>query len=367
MRLIFVTREGFVLPGARVRCYNFSRELARHGIETQVLSFADSLGAKDGENESRMGACEKVKFNYRAFRKLAKDKSAVLCIQRFNYHSFAPYLANIFRGNRLILDLDDWEMRENPKYYFGFYPSSKAHYFTRTIARRSVFCIAASRFLEDFLKDFNSKTYYLPSGVDTEVFKPLPYNSDNGKIVFSWIGTLHKKEYIENIGFVLEGFARLRKQYSHIYFEIAGDGIYRADLLRLLAGLNDPQIRFKGWIAPEAVPQYLANIHIGTLPVARDNKFNLAKSPTKLFEYMAMARPTVSSCIGEPRHIISDGTDGFLAQGKEEFIAKMRELIENPDLCRLIGARARHKAEANYSLKVLGAKLGLILKENLKN
>ena len=153
MKIIFITREGYSLPGARIRCYNFSRELSKYGIETQVLSFSDDLGAKDGAGESELNVKDKIKFNVEAFKKLLKEKEALFCVQRLNYHSFAPYLAYLFHRNknRIILDLDDWEMREDPKYHFGFYPSSKAHFLTRLISKKSIFCIAASKYLEDFL------------------------------------------------------------------------------------------------------------------------------------------------------------------------------------------------------------------------
>jgi glycosyltransferase involved in cell wall biosynthesis len=362
MKIIFITREGYRLPGARIRCYNFSRELSKYGIDTEVLSFSDSLGAKDGEEESRMGLKDKIRYNWEAFRRLAADKKAILYIQRFNYHSLAPYLACLFNKNRFVLDLDDWEMRENPKYYLGFYPSSKAHYFIRQIAKRSILCIAASRFLEKFLLEFNKKVYYIPSGVDTELFN-VPLNSINEKeIVFSWIGTLHKKEYVENIKFALDCFSALRKNYDFIYFDIVGDGIYNRALREIVSRFQDSHIRLKGWITPGTIPMYLANIHVGLLAVSRDTKFNRAKSPTKLFEYMAMVKPTVSSNIGEAAEIIQDKENGFSAKTKEEFIEKMQKLIEDPDLRQKMGKRARETVERNYSLKVLGKRLSEILK-----
>lgn len=362
MKIIFITREGYNLPGARVRCYNFAKELTRHNIDTEVLSFSDTLGAKDGAKESLMSLKDKIRFNYKAFNAVARNSEAVLYLQRFNYHSFAPYLAHLFNKNRIILDLDDWEIRDNPTYYFGLYPSSKAHYFTRSIAKRSVFCIAASRFLEEFLLTFNKKVYYIPSGVDTELFKPSFNGSIKDKIVFSWIGTFHKKEYIENIELALSCFGLLRKRYPHIYFEIVGDGIYKDSLVKLISQYSDKNILLKGWIEPDRIPEYLAGIHVGIMPVLRENKFNSAKSPTKLFEYMAMAKPTVSSCIGEPVHIISEGNDGFLAETKEEFAEKMQKLIEDSELRRLMGEKARQTIEKDYSLKVLGKRLHEIVK-----
>ena len=364
MKVIFITREGQRLPGARIRCYNFAKELNKHGLETEVLSFSDSLGAKDGEHESGMSFKEKVKHNWHAFNRLKMAKDAVFYIQRFNYHSFAPYLVHFLRRNKMILDLDDWEMRENPKDYLGFYPSSKAHYFTRQIAKRSVFCIAASRFLEDFLLEFNKKVYYMPTGVDTELFKAIPKNINKESIVFSWVGTLHKKEYIDNIDFALSCFTLLRKTYPHIYFEIVGDGIFVDELKKIVSRYNDKNILFKGWLDPSAIPEYLSSIDIGLLPVVENTKFNRAKSPTKLFEYMAMAKPTISSYVGETPVIVQSGMNGFLSRTKDEFVGNMRLLIENPDLHCQIGKKARKTIEERYSLDILGRQLLEIIKVN---
>lgn len=357
MKLIFITREGYSLAGARIRCYNFARELRERGVDAEILSFADNLGAKCGIFERQMGITEKLRLNLRAMRILLKKRNTFFYLQRFNYHFVAPYLANLFDKNKTILDLDDWEMRENPRYYFGIYPSSKAHYLTCRIAKRSAFCIAASRYLEEFLLQFNKKVYYIPSGVDTELFKPPLKNSDNKKIVFAWIGTFHKEEYIENIKFALDCFRELKRKYANIYFDIVGDGIYRDVLDAAINKFNEPGIQLKGWIEPDNIPSYLADIHIGLLPMARNTKFNMAKSPAKLFEYMAMAKPTVSSRIGEAEIIVKDGENGFLAGGREEFTEKMRKLIEDSSLRVQMGAAARASVEREYSLKVLGRRL----------
>lgn len=362
MKLIFITREGYRLPGARIRCYNFAKEINKYGIDAEVLSFSDTLGAKDGEKESQLSLTDKIRFNLCAFKKIAKQKNAVLYLQRFNYHSFAPCLAYAFNKNKIILDLDDWEMRENPRQYFGFYPSSKAHFFTSWIAKRSIVCIAASHFLKDFLLEFNKNVFYIPSVVDTELFRPSGKNPGDDKIVFSWIGTLHRKEYIENIGLALECFAALRKEYNHIYFDIVGDGIYKKYLIDIVKIFDDAHIRLRGWLNPCDVPAYLDNIHIGLMPIASKTKFNLAKSPTKLFEYMAMAKPTVSSNIGESPYIVKEGHNGLLADTKRDFIEKMSQLLNNPQLRQSLGCNARKSIENNYSLEVIGKRLYGILK-----
>jgi len=362
MKIIFITREGYNLPGARVRCYNFARELKRYGLQTEVLSFSDSLGAKDGKEEWKMSATQKITYNTIAFKKLAKEKDAIFIMHRLHYHSFGPYLAYLLNRDRLVFDLDDWEMRENPTYYFRIYPSSKAEFLTRRIASRSNICIAASKYLENYLSQFNKRAYYLPSGVDTELFKPVDGNSDDSKIIFSWTGTIHNRDIIENLKFIMECFSALRKKYSHIFLEIVGDGFCFDDFVKMADERRDGHIRIKGWIHPNDMPRYLSTIDIGLVPLIQNTRFNRAKSPVKLFEYMAMGKPTISSDIGEAANIIEDGANGMLAKTRGEFVRKIEDLILDRKLREEIGKRARFAVTKNYSLAILGKQLYEILR-----
>jgi glycosyltransferase involved in cell wall biosynthesis len=365
MKIIFITREGARLPGARIRCYRFAEELRKYGIETAILSFADHLAALDGEFEAQMGLKKKIKLNFLAWKELAQEKNAAFCLQRFHYHAFAPYLCSIFKKNRLILDLDDWEMREDPKYYFGFYPSSKAHYFIRQAAKRSVFCIAGSHYLEEFLSAFNKNTLLIPSGVDTEIFKPSGRVTSYDKIVFSWIGTFHRPEYVENIDLAVGCFLRLRKRFDHIYLDIVGAGIHEQSIKALVNRQNDGHIRLKEWIPHEQMPAYLDTIDIGLMPIAKDTKFNKAKSPTKVFEYMAMAKPVVASAVGECAIIFDDAQNGLLAKSEDEFTHKMRRLIEDRQLRQQLGINAKKSVEASASMRICGERFTNAIKKYL--
>lgn len=363
MKIVFVTRESYRLAGARVRCYGFAKKLREYGIETEVFSFADTLGAEDGQNESRIMLAEKLQYNYKALCALLKKKDAVFFIQKFNYHTLAPWIAHLLKGNRVIFDLDDWEMSEDPVYHFSWFPSSKAHFLTRMIARQSDLCIAASRFLQVFLAQCNKRSYYIVTGVDTETFKPVATERHNENIIFSWAGTFNKIEHVENIAFALRCFNEVRKQYQNIFFEIAGDGAYKEKVRALVEAYRDDRIILKGWFHPDRMAEYLNGVDIGLVPVAEDTKFNRAKSPTKLFEYMALAKATIASSIGEPSAVIDDGVTGFLAGSQEQFTKYMCLLIEDRSLCKRLGENARRSVEEKYSLNVLSAALHGILKE----
>ena len=359
MKVIFITREGYNLSGARVRCYNFARALRKYGVDTEVFSFADNLGAKCGEKEFEMSCLDKIKYNIEAFKALLnKEKDAVFFMQRLNYHTLSPFIASLINKNKFIFDCDDWNIRENPVYHFGLFPSSKMEFLTRKIARHADACIAASVYLKDYLDKFNDKVYYIPTGVDTELFKPVSGHEDSSKIIFSWIGTMYHKEMRDNIKFVLDCFLTLADKYDNIFMRIAGEGEYFKEINTYTsASRHRDRTRIDSWIPPEKIPDYLSDIDVGLLPLIQDTKFNKSKSPTKLFEYMAMAKATVSSDIGEPSHIIKDGDNGFLAKNKNEYMRKMEELIKDPVLRSNLGKNARSLVEKEYSLEALVRKL----------
>lgn len=361
MKIVFITREGYNLSGARVRCYNFARQLAKYNVEAEVFSFADRLGAEYGENELKMNFFKKLKYNALALNSLRKkiDKNTLIFMQRLNYHSLAPFLITLFKRNKFIFDCDDWNIRENPKYYLGFYPSSKMEYLTRKIARYANICIAASRFLENYLKQFNPHVYYLPTGVDTDIFNPDKYAlGDNSKIVFSWIGTVYHPGMQDNLKFILSCFAIIAEKFDHVFLALAAEGKYYKAIQNEAKGLRcSERIIFHPWINPDNIPQHLSKIDVGLLPLIQDSNFNQAKSPTKLFEYMSMAKPTISSNIGEAKNIISHGETGFLAKDRDEFVSCMCRLAQVPQLRQEIGNNARQEIMQNYSLAVLGKSL----------
>jgi len=356
MKIIFITREGYDLAGARIRCYMFANELKKNNVDAEVFSFSDNLGSQSGVNEYKLRIRDKIYYNLKAFNILKRKQNSIFFINRLNYHSFAPWIYSLLKGNKIVFDMDDWEIRENPEYYFGFWPGSKAEFLTNKLARKANCCFGASKFLVNYLSLFNKHTYYLPSGINTEIFKPRKKFRYNSRIIFSWIGTMHRKADIENIRFIIECFSKLKERHNNIALEITGDGIYRSYLRYEESKLKD--VDFKGWIHPDNIPDYLENVSVGLMPLIQDTKFNRAKSPVKLFEYMAMGKPTVSSNIGETFEIIENGKNGFLASGEQEFIKKMEYVIENFNLINsTVGEEARKTITKNYSLSVLIPKL----------
>ncbi len=363
-KVIFVTAESYQQAGARLRCYGFARELRKYSIDTQVYSFADSLGLSV-EDEKRLTIVRKLRYNLRALKELLRaQEGSVFYIHRMNYHVLAPFLASILKKSKIIFDCDDWNMREDVRYRLGIFPASKAEGLSRCLAARSVFCVAASFFLRDYFAPYARSIYYIPTGVDTDLFSPKQDNSvEKEEVVLGWTGTVNDEAMCRNLRFLFDVFFQLNHSHKRIIFAIAASGPYLEKIKKIATQhSNKDKIRFYPWVGPDFMPSFLEGVDIGLLPLIDNTKFNAAKSPTKLFEYMAMSKPSVASRTGEARSIIRDNCNGFLAGSLEEFSRKLNVLIYDKKLRDSFGAEARNDIEKHYSLKVLVNRLAVALK-----
>jgi len=287
--------------------------------------------------------------------------------------------------NKYILDYDDWDAnycslyksKVLNKFFFGYgansdkfgniYPSDYEE-ILKEIASKAVACITSSHALKESLSKFSEKVYYIPTGVDENKFKKRDSNLRD-KIRFCWVGIVWGDVIFDNIVFLLQCFSQVKRFNKDIELKIVGSGqcMNRVKEIINLIYRND-DIEVIDWIEPGKMPEFLSSVDIGLLPLIQEKNIWInSKSPTKLFEFMAMEIPTISSRVGEVRYVIEDGIDGFLASNREEFISKMEILIKDKSLRKEMGIKARKKVEQTYCLNVLGKKLFDILKELEKN
>lgn len=355
------------MPGARVRCYKFAEYLRQFGMDAHVMSYKDHLGAKDGVQESMMGDAERIWRNIKAFFRFSRTSDTILCLQRIHYHYLGAFMAHEAWGCKLVLDVDDWDLKYNPFNGLSKIPWLRGKYLHTKIGRISECCIAASKNLERFLKNINPKTYYIPTGVDTDQFDIALTKKNNRRdsdVVFSWVGTVFRKDNVENLLFIIEKFAQLNAKNKNVRLEIVGGGPLMGSVISYMEhSCRDANIKLVGWINPSDIQNYLATIDVGLFPLTQDSNFNISKSPTKLFEYMALGKPTVSHKIGDIAHVITHGENGFLVDLNDphKFTEYMEMLAENESLRKEMGENAYEHVTKNYSLKVVCKNLKEIL------
>ncbi|OGL50270.1 MAG: hypothetical protein A3H37_00765 [Candidatus Schekmanbacteria bacterium RIFCSPLOWO2_02_FULL_38_14] len=372
MKTIFIGINGYDFPYTRVRCFHFAEELRKLGMETEVLSFRDHLAPQyTGIEMLNLGDKEKLRLNFNAMAKLFKDRKSIFYIQKVHYHSGAPFLLSRLTGTKFILDYDDWDIDRSPLFERKilnniFFKGHDSETVTRNFAQKASACIAASRHLQEYLSQYNNNVFYLPTGVNTERFKRISHNSTNS-VNFIWTGLIWGEVIYNNIVFILDCFSVLSKEYKNVSLKIVADGEWYSKVKEVVKKTySECKIDLLDWIPPDRMPEVLSTVDIGLLPLIPDKPNEIwmkAKSPTKLFEYMAMELATVSTNSGEVPNIIRDGIDGFLGNDKEDFTKKMGILVKDYEFRKNMAKLARKKAEKEFSLPALGKKLFSIIKD----
>ncbi len=163
-----------------------------------------------------------------------------------------------------------------------------------------------------------SRLAWIPSGADTERFRPLP--KDECRRMFDLpLGA-------PNIGFagfqlwdlelLFNAFEIVLRSAPDALLWIAGpaEGLLVRDNLR-------QSIRFAGTLPYDRMPEALCAADVLALPM-EDNNANRGRLPGKLAEYLACGRPVVTQDVGDTGTIIQESGGGALTAGTAESFAE---------------------------------------------
>jgi glycosyltransferase involved in cell wall biosynthesis len=125
---------------------------------------------------------------------------------------------------------------------------------------------------------------------------------------------------------------------------VAGDGPERASLAALAEQLRI-SARFLGRVAPDDVPSVMASADVCY------SGHSAFRSPLKLYEYMAMARPVLSSAVPDAKAALVDGQSGFLFEpgDVDDLVRALRQAVSVRECLDVMGQRARRDAVERHS------------------
>jgi len=196
------------------------------------------------------------------------------------------------------------------------------------------------------------KIAVVPNGVDTDFFRPSPTPAprpfDGFTVVFT--GGL---EPWQGIDLLLQAIRTVRQRDSiPVHAVIAGDGPVRRHLERLALdlGLADC-VRFLGTVPRGTVPLVIASGDVGYSGHTESQGRAVFRSPLKLYEYMAMAKPVLSSSVADARELITPGQTGFLFDGggADSLAQVLANTYAARDQLPAMGERARKQVEDHHS------------------
>jgi glycosyltransferase involved in cell wall biosynthesis len=174
--------------------------------------------------------------------------------------------------------------------------------------------------------------------------------------VITFIGTFgvwHGAEVFARAVVRLAGDEPWIRQHQ-VRFAFVGDGNTRPVTEEIIRHepLAAARTVFTGLVPQHEGPCYLAasDAFVAShVPNADGSKF--FGSPTKLFEYMAMARPIVASALDQIAEVLEDGRTAVLVKpgDVESLAAGLRRIVEDRALGTRLGAAARAEVLAKYT------------------
>ena len=224
-----------------------------------------------------------------------------------------------------------------------------------------------------------------PNGVDPTVFDPEAFGDDARRevrrqlgipadaCVVTFVGTFGQWHGVDVLARVIDRLAREQPPWlaEHgVRFLLVGDGL-KGPVVR---GLLDEDERTRalctltGLVPQATAPRYLAASDVLVSPhVPNPDGTPFFGSPTKLFEYMAMGKGIVASCLDQIADVLAPGLDVEAAPdtppgqadrhvaalvepaNHEQLREGIRFLVERPDWRASLGRNARKKVLAHYT------------------
>jgi glycosyltransferase involved in cell wall biosynthesis len=207
---------------------------------------------------------------------------------------------------------------------------------TRFLIEQADHVVTASPFMLDRYRTLNAAgavSLIYPS-VDTDLFRPRDAPSQAQKPVIGWTGTFSSAPYLDLLRPVFQALAH-RVDFTLI---VIGNFPYT------LPGVD---LEVLTWSRAEEVAQ-MQRLDIGVYPLP-DDDWVLGKAGLKVIQYMAFGLPSVSTAIGTATRQVTDGVDGFLVRGEDQWLATLERLCREPALRHRIGEAGRREAVACYS------------------
>ena len=240
-------------------------------------------------------------------------------------------------SKKLVYDIDDMI------YYQQGSPINKLIYLIKgknksiALMKYADHVITCTPDLNDFAKEYCENCTDISSTLDTDRMQPAYRYTNEETVTIGWTGTHSTVPYLYLLTPV---FQQLAKERTFRLFVI-GNFEFHMD------GVN---YEYVDWSAAKEVQQ-LQQIDIGVYPLPTD-AWVMGKSGLKALQYMAFAVPVVAQDIGTAiRRVVTEGQDGFLVKTQEEWLEKLRYLVDHPEERQRMGLKARKAVLGKFSLE----------------
>lgn len=277
----------------------------------------------------------------------------------------------------LLLDMDDWEMSWYGGDDWQYRPSVKQFYqdlFKPNGQLKQPDHPLYLKWIEKWVSHAQAITidtqflqqrfggFYLPNGKDTDLFNPENYDPEISR---------HRYGLQDYRILMFPGAPRPHKGVEDIL--IALDQLNEPDLKLVIVG-GSPyddyddilKRRWGRWIIQlpkcsiEMMPDVLAAAHLIVVP-QRSTLTAMSQFPLKLTDGMAMAKPILSTTVGDIPDILGDA--GYLVEPNSppQLATEISRIFQDFSTANLKGKKAREKCVKLYSLEAMATTLNQVI------
>jgi len=310
-------------------------------------------------------------FTAQALKTLPKD--AAFIYQRYSMLNATGVFLSWWKKMPLILEFNSSEVWKEKHWHTNrrLRLTWLVRWFEHLNVRHADYIVVVSQPLKDMLIAQGvaaEKILVNPNGVDAVMFdsealteQRIQLRKQLGiehKFVFGFIGTFSSWHGIDTLAAAIPDIVQ---KHANAHFLLIGDGQQRASLQGALKNIKD-HVTFTGLVSPEKARNYLAACDACVLPTKPNiDGTPFFGSPVKLFEYMSMAKPVITTDIDQLRELFTPALRsdwhkvtheiGVLIQPNAESFtraaARLLELEENE--LKTLGCNARERVLRLYT------------------
>ncbi len=222
---------------------------------------------------------------------------------------------------------------------------------------RSDRVFGVSQSIKDFIDQFYPEKFcsVVTNGVETDDFDPALFNKEalkgeldlQDKIVLGYVGSYKKWHGLEMSLKVLKA---LNKESEKFVLLLIGNGEQYSTIKAAIKidGLSH-SVKQIDYVPHDEVPKYTAMFDYALMTYPDFDGFYF--SPLKMYEYMSMGVPVVSTDTGQIGSIIRSGETGQLVYPPtvDNFVQALKSLETDPVLYRLISDTSRNEVMQGHS------------------
>ncbi|MEA5571678.1 glycosyltransferase family 4 protein [Calothrix sp. UHCC 0171] len=370
------TNDGFI------RASLLKKALHQLGHEAEILGFLfgkELYGAISAENQVQVVEGQNYPTFFKSASQLIKqiDGDIIYAIKPQPASFGVALFKKIFTRKPVILDIDDWEMSWHGGDSWRYHPNPKKlarDLFKSNGELRIPNHPLYLKLMEYLVNQANVVTVHtkflqqrfggisVPNGKDTSLFDPAKYDSEasrkryglSGYRILMFPGAPRPYKGIEDILVALD-----KINQPDLKLVIVGGSPYDDYDRQLLEKWGHRMIKLPKYPA-DIMPDVVASAHIVVVP-QRDTLETRAQFPLKLTDGMAMAKPILSTRVGDIPEILGD--TGYLVEpaAPEQLAEKIQFIFDNFDTANELAKKARERCIEKYSIEAMASILNSVI------